>query len=143
MGTKKILILFLLFFPMLGIMAQSEEAEGMMTADEFVEEEIRGVEWQTGKFLQMGELIQNSPETVSFIFKNMDEEPIVITQVKSSCSCSVSEYTKTPISQGEEGVIKVTYDAKQEGSFFKTFMLLTNKSTTPNVLVIQGEVVAK
>lgn len=134
------LFLFLFLLPVSSI-AQDQGAEDMMTADEFIEEEIKDIEWQTTKFYDIGEINQNHPATVEYKFKNLSDEPIVITQVKSSCSCSVSEYTKAPILKGEEGIIKATYDAKAEGTFFKTFMLLTSRSTTPNVLVISGNVI--
>lgn len=139
---KYILNLFLLLLPIISI-AQNQGADEMMTADEFVEEEIKDIEWQTTKFHDIGEINQNNPATVEYKFKNLSDEPIVIIKVKSSCSCSVSEYTKAPIMKGEEGIIKATYDAKAEGPFFKTFMLLTSRSTTPNVLVISGNVISE
>lgn len=134
------LFLILLFAPIISL-AQNQGAEEMMTADEFVEEEIKDIEWQTTKFYDLGEINQNHAATIQYKFKNLSDEPIVIIEVKSSCSCSVSEYTKAPIMKGEEGIIKATYDAKAEGPFFKTFMLLTSRSTTPNVLVISGNVI--
>lgn len=141
---KNILLLFslILLFPMM-VLAQNEEAAEMMEAEEFVEKEIEQVEWLTEKFFPLGEIKQNQPVTVEYKFRNLSEEPLVITQVKSSCSCSVSEYTKTPIQKNGIGTIKATYDAKAEGEFFKTFMLLTSRSTTPNVLVISGNVIAE
>jgi hypothetical protein len=113
----------------------------MMTADEFVEEEIKDIRWDTDKFFSLGDIKQNQPVSVEYKFTNESDEPILITHVKPSCSCSVSEYTKTPIAKGQQGIIKATYDAKSEGAFFKTFMLLTSKSTSPNVLVMNGNVV--
>lgn len=140
---KNLLILIsLLLLPGL-MLAQDEAAADMMEADEFVEKEIESVEWLTDKYFMLGEIEQNEPITVEYKFRNLSEEPLVITQVKSSCSCSVSEYTKTPIAKNEIGIIKATYDAKAEGEFFKTFMLLTSRSTTPNVLVISGNVIAE
>lgn len=132
-----------MFFLPAMMMAQDEKAEKMMEADEFVEKEIEEVEWLTDKFFMLGEMKQNQPVTVEYKFRNLSEEPLVIIQVKSSCSCSVSEYTKTPIEKNGLGIIKATYDAKAEGEFFKTFMLLTSRSTTPNVLVISGQVIAE
>jgi len=130
------------FFPAM-MLAQDEKAAEMMEADEFIEKEIESVEWLTEKFFTLKEVKQNQPITVEYKFRNLSEEPLVITQVKSSCSCSVSEYTKTPIEKNGVGIIKATYDAKAEGEFFKTFMLLTSRSKTPNVLVISGNVIAE
>lgn len=137
------IVLFLIIGFQFNIKAQDESAKDMMEADEFIEEEIEGVEWLTQKFLDLGELYQGEPKSVEYQFKNNLDEPIFIIEVKSSCSCSVSEYTKTPILKGEIGTIIATYDAKAEGEFFKTFMLLTSRSKTPNVLVISGKVLVK
>jgi len=57
--------------------------------------------------LNNGEII-----TGSFKFKNVGKYKLVISEVTTSCGCTVADYPKNPIKPGEEGMISVTYDSK-------------------------------
>src|SRR5882672_1505850 len=49
--------------------------------------------------------------TYEFKFKNTGKEPLIISDAKGSCGCTVPTYPKdVPIKPGESNVIKVTYD---------------------------------
>ncbi len=137
---KKHLLFFLFLTLTTFLSAQSEKAKELMTSNEFIEEEIKGIEWKTEKYFDLGDIPQNKPVTVDFVFENLDDEPILITRVESSCSCFVSDFSKEPIMKGAKGSIKASFDAKAEGPFFKTFLVLTSRSTSPNVLFIKGNV---
>jgi len=50
--------------------------------------------------------------TGSFKFKNTGKYDLVISEVTTSCGCTVADYPKNPIKPGEEGMISVTYDSK-------------------------------
>ena len=50
-------------------------------------------------------------QTCVFKFYNVGKEKLVINYVHTSCGCTAADYTKTPISPGASGEIKVTYDA--------------------------------
>jgi hypothetical protein len=47
--------------------------------------------------------------TGEFKFKNTGVEPVTITEVHSSCGCTVPETPKEPVAPGGSGVIPVTY----------------------------------
>ncbi len=66
--------------------------------------------------------------------------PLVVTDVKSSCGCTVPEFPKEPINPGKEGQIVVTFDAKVSGYFSKTITVLSNTSEGISILYIKGEV---
>ena len=56
----------------------------------------------------------------SFEFTNTGDEPLIISNAKGSCGCTVPEWPKEPIAPGEKGSIKVKYDTKREGPISKT-----------------------
>ncbi|WP_257667863.1 DUF1573 domain-containing protein [Parapedobacter tibetensis] len=87
-----------------------------------------------------GKIPQNNPVSHEFSFTNVGTEPIIISQVKPSCGCSVAEFTKTPVKPGESGKIKVTYDAKAKQPFTKNFTIRSNTKTPVKTLYIKGEV---
>ncbi len=81
--------------------------------------------------------------TYDFKFKNTGKEPLIITDAKGSCGCTVPTYPKNvPIKPGESQVIKVTYDTKRAGNFTKTVTIHSNAKTPEKVITIKGQVAA-
>jgi hypothetical protein len=79
-----------------------------------------------------------------FKFKNVGDEPLVITSARGSCGCTVPTYTEQAIQPGKEGEIKVTYATDRVGPFTKGVSVVTNEKEgdgfkTHN-LTIKGEV---
>jgi hypothetical protein len=75
-----------------------------------------------------------------FIFKNTGKTPLVLSNVRSSCGCTVPEWPKEPIKKGESGKIKVTYNTRITGSFSKSITVYSNAGEAPVVLIIKGKV---
>lgn len=81
--------------------------------------------------------------TYEFKFKNTGTEPLIISDAKGSCGCTVPTYPKNvPIKPGDTQVIKVTYDTKRAGSFTKTVSINSNAKTPQKVITIKGVVKA-
>jgi hypothetical protein len=97
------------------------------------------IEWSFTEY-DFGSIEKNKPATIEFIFKNPGMIPLVVTDVKSSCGCTVPKYPKEPIAPQQEGKILVTYDAKVSGYFSKTVTVHTNTSEGKSLLYIKGEV---
>lgn len=49
-------------------------------------------------------------------FKNTGKEPLVISNAKGSCGCTVPDWPKDPIAPGDAGEIKVVFNSKGKGS---------------------------
>ena len=82
--------------------------------------------------------------TYEFKFKNTGTDPLIITEARGSCGCTVPTYPQNiPIKPGETQVIKVTYDTKRVGSFMKTVTIQSNSKKHVNVLTIKGTVQAE
>lgn len=81
--------------------------------------------------------------TYEFKFKNTGTEPLIISDAKGSCGCTVHTYPKNvPIKPGETQAIKVTYDTKRAGNFTKTVTINSNAKTPQKVITIKGIVLA-
>lgn len=85
---------------------------------------------------------QGVPVTAEFEFTNIGDTPLMITQAKGSCGCTVPSYPKEPIAPGQTGIIKAQFNAASVGVFNKTVTITANTGQ-PAVLTIKGEVVAK
>ena len=82
-----------------------------------------------------GEMVQGVPQTYSFEFKNTGKEVLTIENVRASCGCTSSGWTKEPIKPGEKGYVSATYNAASKGVFDKSLTVTSNG--TPNVIVLR------
>jgi hypothetical protein len=78
-----------------------------------------------------------------FKFTNKGKEPLILTNVRSSCGCTVPQWPREPILPGESGVIKVKYDTNRMGAINKSVIVSSNATNPTVVLRIKGKVVAK
>lgn len=83
---------------------------------------------------------QNQPVHATFKVTNTGTEPLIINSVKPSCSCSVGNWPKEPIAVGETEEIEVTFNAKAQGPFTKTFTVASNAENSKTILKIKGKV---
>lgn len=83
-----------------------------------------------------GEIFQDSKNEHIFTFTNTGEEPLVISDAKGSCGCTVPDYPRHPIAPGETGEIKVVYSpGKQAAQQTKTVTI--NANTAPETTVLK------
>jgi hypothetical protein len=92
--------------------------------------------------IDYGSIVQNSNGLKVFSFTNKGNAPLLITDVKTSCGCTVPTYSKEAILPGEVGQIKVKYDTKRLGSFSKTITVISNAKQARKTLKIKGSVEA-
>ena len=90
-----------------------------------------------------GDIEKGKPVTHEFSFVNNTKETILITNVRPACGCSASNYTKTPITPGEKGMVAATFDAKSPAPFHKTVTIMTNEGGVESVktLSFKGKVI--
>lgn len=98
------------------------------------------IEWDEMSY-DFGEIPFNKPIQIDFSFKNPGMIPLIISDVKTSCGCTVADFPKQPINSGAKGTIKVTFDAKSPGYFSKTVTVYSNSQEGLTQLFIKGVVV--
>ncbi|MEA3316635.1 MAG: DUF1573 domain-containing protein [Bacteroidota bacterium] len=86
--------------------------------------------------------IQYKEEAIyKFKFTNTGKEPLLLTNVRSSCGCTVPTWPKKPIKPGKKGEIAVKYNTRILNSFSKSIMVFSNAKTSQVRLTIKGKVV--
>jgi hypothetical protein len=73
-----------------------------------------------------------------FKFKNTGEAPLMIVNAKSSCGCTVPEYTKEPVAPGAEGQLLVKFNGSGQNQVSKTVTLTTNTKAGTETLTIKA-----
>ena len=85
---------------------------------------------------QFGEIPFKGNGVYEFVFKNTGNEPLILSQPKSSCGCTVPEWPKKPILPGETDVIKVTYKYTDRPGSFSKYVTIFSNAKVNNVVKI-------
>lgn len=90
-----------------------------------------------------GTIQQGANGECYFIITNTGTEPLIISECRGSCSCTVPDWPRAPIAPGKSAKIIVKYDTKRVGPINKTVTITSNATNTPiRTLTIKGNVVA-
>ena len=90
--------------------------------------------------IDYGEIQKGADGIRVFEFTNTGNAPLVISDVKSSCGCTVPEKPKDPIMPGATGEIKVKYDTNRKGPIRKTITVYSNADEPVKAIKIKGTV---
>lgn len=90
-----------------------------------------------------GTIEQGSDGSAEFVFTNSGKTPLVLSNVRASCGCTVPTWPKEPILPGTKSSIKVVYNTNIAGNFHKSITVNSNAKNSEVVLSIKGNVVAK
>lgn len=136
------LIVLCLFFVGSIITAQNPQVKGKSAehAQEAGSKANSGVLSFETEEIDYGTVAYNADGVRTFKFTNTGKEPIVITQVKTSCGCTSPTYSKEPVMAGQTGEIQVKYATNRVGKFTKTITVISNASEPNKVIKIKGEV---
>ncbi len=91
-----------------------------------------------------GEIKTGDTAIIKFRFRNSGDKPLFITEVVSSCGCTVADYPRDMIAAGEEGVVTARFDPEDYiGPVRKTVHITTNTQKSVNsTLIFFGHVIS-
>lgn len=92
---------------------------------------------------EYGNILQGDDGICEFVFKNIGSEPLILSNVASSCGCTVPEWPKNPILPNQTSSIKVKYDTRRIGAISKSVTVFSNASTDRIMLQLRGNIAAK
>lgn len=87
-----------------------------------------------------GDIPQGTPVSFDFNFTNTGKEPLILSNVQTSCGCTSPSWPKEPILPGKTSKITVTYNAAHAGVFNKSITITSNGKTPTKVIYIKGNV---
>ena len=123
---KKILTLFIAFFSL--TLAHSQEKKPEISFEKTV--------------IDYGTVNKGDNGVREFVFKNTGNAPLIISNVKSTCGCTIPKKPEKPILPGESEKIQVKYDTKRVGFIRKSITVTSNAASSPTtILKIKGQVV--
>ena len=123
---KNILVLFIAFFSY--TLAHSQEMKPEISFEKTV--------------IDYGTVNKGDNGVREFVFKNSGNAPLIISNVKSTCGCTIPKKPEKPILPGESDKIQVKYDTKRVGFIRKSITVTSNAASSPTtILKIKGQVV--
>lgn len=81
---------------------------------------------------------------VDFKFVNDGNEPLLISDVKTSCDCTLAQWPKSAIQPGKSGIIKGGFKIEgKSNAFNKNIIIVANTMPATNILTMQGNIIPK
>ena len=103
----------------------------------FVAQAQAKIEFKT-ETIDYGTITKGSDGLRVFEFTNTGDQDLIVSDVKSSCGCTVPQKPDGPIAPGASGEIKVKYDTKRLGPIRKTVTVYSNATESTKALKIKG-----
>lgn len=129
---KNIITLFVL-----GFLTFTMNAQENQTTEKPKDPNAPSFEFVT-EVIDYGKIALNADGVRTFKFKNVGKSPLVISDIKSSCGCTVPKKPTDPIMPGESGEIEVKYATNRPGGFSKSITVSSNADEAVKTLQIKG-----
>ncbi len=85
-----------------------------------------------------GTIEQGTPQETVFTFTNTGNAPLIITNAKSTCGCTVPNPPKEPIAPGEKGELMVKFNGSGQNQVTKTITVTANTEKGSELLRIKA-----
>ena len=77
-----------------------------------------------------GQIMNGTPVETTFAYTNTGKSPLVVTDIKSTCGCTVPQgWSKEPLMPGASSQFSVKFNGKGANKTSKTITLTTNTQT--------------
>lgn len=125
------LLTLTIIFSLTLLHAQNKKVKEEMVFDKIIEGTV---------LHDFGSIVYGANGDVDFVYTNKGASPLVISDVKSTCGCTIPSWTKEPVAPGQKGTIKVKYNTTLPGAFNKTIVVYSNANNSPVRVSIKGKV---
>ena len=136
MGIQKISMLWVCLLALTYSFAQEvAPAEDNKPGAEITFEEVT---------FEFGDIQQGDQVEHIFTFENTGEVPLVLTNVQTTCGCTVPKWPRQPIPPGQKGEIQVKFNsAGKMGKQHKVIKIISNAKTPISQITITTNILPK
>ena len=118
--------------PQTPVTANETAPAGPTTSIEFAETEF-----------DFGTVDQGESVSHVYTFTNTGNEPLIISNAKGSCGCTVPKWPKEPIAPGETGELLVEFNSKgKKNKQNKKVTITANTNPAQTFIYLKGDVIA-
>ena len=95
------------------------------------------------KVIDLGLLVQDDDkQELRVSFRNTGDLPLVVTEVRTSCSCTTIKYKRKPVLPGQEGVLNITVDPGKapKGHFYRVLQVYSTAVNGVQNVTLKAEI---
>lgn len=98
--------------------------------------QLTEIQWLDSVNQELGTISEGQVPELSWKFKNVGDQPLIIENTSVSCGCTIAEKPEQPIMPGEQGVIKAKFnsDGKPGPNNKQVTVFANTKNTRQHVL---------
>ncbi|WP_027376028.1 DUF1573 domain-containing protein [Kaistella palustris] len=90
---------------------------------------------------EFGKIKKGEHKEHTYEITNTGQNPLIISQVKPGCGCTVPDYTKDPILPGQKGKITLKFDSSNfDGLVNKQAEIYANVEKAPMVITFSADI---
>lgn len=100
------------------------------------------IEFQT-KVVDLGTLSQDDDkQMLRLTYTNTGDVPLVVTEVRTSCSCTTVHHDRGKVLPGERGVLNITMDPAKApvGSFYRVLQVYSTAKSGVQHITLKAEI---
>ena len=107
-------------------------------------EELKGavIEFST-KVVDLGTLSRDDDkQIVRLSFTNAGDVPLVVTEVRTTCSCTAIQHDRKKVMPSERGVLNITMDPSKapQGSFYRVLQVYSTATNGVQHITLKAEI---
>lgn len=133
---KLVLSLFLILGVTFGVMAQNNKVAPVENKSIGTQAEITFEKLEH----DYGQVQKNGNGETTFTYKNTGKTPLILSNVRSSCGCTVPSWSREPLMPGQSASIRVKYNTANPGPINKSVTVESNARENRVILKIKGTV---
>jgi len=73
------------------------------------------LQWLDSTTQDLGKIKEGSIVEITWKFKNSGDKPLIISDARGTCGCTIADKPKEPIAPGQEGTIKAKFNSQGQG----------------------------
>jgi hypothetical protein len=73
------------------------------------------LQWVDSTTQDLGTIKEGSIVEISWKFKNTGDKPLIVSDARGTCGCTIADKPKEPIAPGQEGTIKARFNSQGQG----------------------------
>ncbi len=98
------------------------------------------VEFEEERF-DFGTVTEGEEVSHVFKFKNTGQEPLILSDARGSCGCTVPQWPREPIAPGDEAEIKVVFNSRNKvGKRSQKVTITANTEPPQKFIYLEGQV---
>jgi len=73
------------------------------------------IQWVDSTTQDLGKIKEGSVVEISWRFKNTGNKPLIVSDARGTCGCTIADKPKEPVAPGQEGTIKARFNSQGQG----------------------------